>query len=641
MYLGIDAAGVDRNRQQNVNEPAGLFFVACVFLLGFFVINLFVGALIHAFNENKSTFSGHFLMTESQANWTQSLLIVQNSQLLPFRTDPPTNPLRRLCYLVVGNGLDMSHPFEISISVLLILNTIVVCIQHHNQARVIGELEFYVGWFATAVFVLEAILKIIAWKMAQYFRSVWNIFDFSLAAISLATAVTVGYQEIANVFRILRLLRILRFIKRAPTLRAMFDTLRVSLPAAWNVALVMFVVFFIFAIVGIQLFGNVARTPRGFTDYANFSDFLTALVTLFRLSTGDMWELVMYGATIHPGNSDCVESNGNCGFTYAPLYFVLFMVIGGLILVNLFVAIVLENFNHSIGSDSDKKRLEIVSLWRASWSYFDRHNKGKIRAHYFLATVLCAPEPFGFGEVPGCMDEGKRRDMESKSQIDSASARLKKAAFLRMLGSRLDPDGMLVPFALRTKENIAQDVRLLQVFSLKRWLPFLRRFEMMRTPIYRVRGKWRVRYQDMINSVSRLLFKLNENVYNLDPPANAEGTSWNIYHWYAGRIILEWWRSYKKKRRLSRELFKEKNELKKDNPIYFHDLTAGLPNDLVRHQKPKGERNSLRGYHCRNLEQRVPRTEMSQQRHSDPIISRAQTQQQKRGAIFRGSNTPR
>eukprot|EP00466_Bigelowiella_natans_P020777 jgi/Bigna1/41275/e_gw1.51.112.1 len=258
MYRAIDAVGVDRNAQKNFNEWAGLFFILAVFVLGFFMINLLVGALIGAFNKHKKVLEdkGKFLMTEYQAILMQALHVIRHKKLLPFRAPAPSHRIRRFFFKLCGDGLDMTHPFEMCITIILLINMLTVCMQHHGQPSEFVDAEFYVGLIATGVFAFETVVKIIAWDI-WYFRSWWNVFDFILAlASSVSVFVSSGPTVVFNILRLFRLLRMFRFIKKFKKLQAMFETLSISALASFNVATVMFVVFFIFAIFGMQFFGK-------------------------------------------------------------------------------------------------------------------------------------------------------------------------------------------------------------------------------------------------------------------------------------------------------------------------------------------------------------------------------------------------
>jgi len=360
-----------------------------------------------------------------------------------------------------------------------------------------------------------------------------------------------------------------RFIKKFKKLQAMFETLSISALASFNVATVMFVVFFIFAIFGMQFFGKIMLMERGLEDHANFSDFPNAMLTLFRVSTGDMWELVMYGTMIHEGNSDCSMERGDCGTPWAAFYFIIFVLVGGLLLINLFVAIVLEKFAES-HLDETSQKIRTVDMWRSAWSYFDRTHSGKLPVRYFLAVILTAPQRFGFGET---LLSG-----ECCTDIFKSSRR-----------------------PIRSTEDVKRDVDAFDLFARRRLILFLKRCEMLRTRIIGKKGgPWYVHYTDMINSITKLVLCCAENVHPpTQPPPRAavsatgfcsmeeeespsssscssnEIIAWDVFKWMAAMIILRWWRRCRRRRKRKR-LMVEKNLEEKEKGVSDDcDNTAG------------------------------------------------------------------
>ena len=119
-----------------------------------------------------------------------------------------------------------------------------------------------------------------------------------------AFAVEVMFGQVAGVdftlLRVVRVVRIFRLVKVSRHLRAIFSTLLISLPSLGNVGALLFMVFFMYAVAGQQLFGGV--TDGEFvTEHANFRDFRHSILLLFRMSTGESWNGIMH---------DCVEASG-------------------------------------------------------------------------------------------------------------------------------------------------------------------------------------------------------------------------------------------------------------------------------------------------------------------------------------------
>jgi len=113
---------------------------------------------------------------------------------------------------------------------------------------------------------------------------------------------TSSKMPFVSILRILRVFKLLRLIPRADGLRTMFQTLAFSFPALFNVGGVLFLFFYIYAVIGVQLFGNVKR-GENLDRHANFETFGGALLTLFRMSTGESWNGIMHDALI---SKDCL-----------------------------------------------------------------------------------------------------------------------------------------------------------------------------------------------------------------------------------------------------------------------------------------------------------------------------------------------
>jgi len=173
------------------------------------------------------------------------------------------------------------------------------------------------------VFIIEAIIKITAAmpKPWEYFKSAWNVFDFSLIVVSLLPIAS----EFALLGRVLRLLRVIRLINALPELRLIVETLLRSIPSMLHITLLMSILFFVYAVLGFHLFHE--------HDPTHWRNLAYSLLTLFRIVTLEDWTDVMYKAMeLSPA--------------YA-LYFVSFVVVGTFVVVNLFIAVVINNLDEA------------------------------------------------------------------------------------------------------------------------------------------------------------------------------------------------------------------------------------------------------------------------------------------------------
>ena len=189
--------------------------------------------------------------------------------------------------------------------------------------------ERYGAWFKAAnqlflgIFVVEAIVKLIAqWpRPHRYFKDGWNVFDFAIIVVSLLPST----GELATLARLARLLRVLRLVSALPELRLIVTTLVRSIPSMFNVVCLMSVIFYIYAVAGYHLFHDV--------DPTHWRTLGIAALTLFRVVTLEDWTDVMYAAMAH--------------HWWAWAYFVSFVVVGTFVVINLFIAVVLNNLDEA------------------------------------------------------------------------------------------------------------------------------------------------------------------------------------------------------------------------------------------------------------------------------------------------------
>ena len=218
-----------------------------------------------------------------------------------------------------------SQFFSIGIIVVILFTALLIALESFPQ--IMNEtlqarfdfLHDVILW----IFITEAIIKLIAaWPRPQdYFKSSWNVFDFSLVVLSLLPF----SGEFAMIGRLLRLFRVLRLIAALPELRLIVETLLRSIPSMLNVIILMSIIFFIYGVAGYHLFHE--------HDPTHWRDLSYAILTLFRIVTLEDWTDVMYTAMeLSP---------------YYGLFFVSFVVFGTFIVINLFMAVVINNLDQA------------------------------------------------------------------------------------------------------------------------------------------------------------------------------------------------------------------------------------------------------------------------------------------------------
>lgn len=216
------------------------------------------------------------------------------------------------------------------------------------------------NYFFTAVFIVEAIMKICALGPIIYLKDKWNQLDVFIVILSivgivleeLETKIIPINPTIIRVMRVLRIARVLKLLKMAKGIRALLDTVMQALPQVGNLGLLFFLLFFIFAALGVELFGRLECSDhfpcQGLGEHAHFANFGMAFLTLFRVATGDNWNGIMKD-TLRDECDDLPDCIKNCCVNHliAPIFFVIFVLMAQFVLVNVVVAVLMKHLEES------------------------------------------------------------------------------------------------------------------------------------------------------------------------------------------------------------------------------------------------------------------------------------------------------
>ncbi len=185
------------------------------------------------------------------------------------------------------------------------------------------------------IFVAEIALKIAAHGRRPwgYFQDGWNVFDFLIVAVCCLPTET----QFAAVFRLARGLRLLRLVTAVPRLQLLVGALLKSLGAMGYVTVLLALVFYIYGVAGVHLFGNV--------DPKHFGSLSAALLSLFRLVTLDNW-------------TDLFLAAAAGSRVAAVLYFVSFIMLGTMIMLNLFIGIIMNSMAEMHTEIEERDRLK-------------------------------------------------------------------------------------------------------------------------------------------------------------------------------------------------------------------------------------------------------------------------------------------
>uniref|UniRef100_A0A1I8GYA6 Sodium channel protein n=1 Tax=Macrostomum lignano TaxID=282301 RepID=A0A1I8GYA6_9PLAT len=305
----------------------------------------------------------------------------------------------------------VSNRFELTIVVLIFLNMMAMMVEHYRQEPAVTQCLEVVNIAFTTVFTMEAVIKIVGLRW-HYFRQAWNVFDFVIVVLSIVGAVLSDIMNsvfvtptLLRVVRIFRIGRVLRLIKAAKGIRKLLFALVISLPALVNIGALLLLVVFIYAIIGMIFFGNVVHTGA-LNDLVNFETFGRSMVLLFRLTTSAGWNDILYSLMVQP--PDCNSThvirngvarptlNGNCSFPeMAVIFMASFVFVTRLIVINLYIAIILENFNQAHEQEEVGITDDDFDMFYMVWERYDPHASQYIKYEQLSEFVDELDEPLG------------------------------------------------------------------------------------------------------------------------------------------------------------------------------------------------------------------------------------------------------
>ncbi|KAF7259787.1 hypothetical protein EG68_03429 [Paragonimus skrjabini miyazakii] len=334
LSTSIDSNAEDHGPITNYRPVVAVFYITYIIVIPFFMINIFIGFVIVTFQREGES---EYKNCELDKNQRKCIEYALKSR--PRRRYIPKGHLQYKIWSVV-----VSKKFEIFIFICIFINTVALTLKYDGQKKELGKILDSFNYFFTAVFTVEFILRLSA---------------FSFRALPY-------------------------------------------------VALLIAMIFFIYAVIGMQLFGqiSIAEDPLNQTELPplhrnnNFQNFFHALLVLFRCSTGESWQDIMMACVSgQPCATDSDEKVPNsCGSKLAYIYFISFYAISAFLVINLFVAVIMDNFDY-LTRDWSILGPHHLDEFVTKWADYDPEAKGRVR-HLDVVTMLgkISP-PLGFGSM--------------------------------------------------------------------------------------------------------------------------------------------------------------------------------------------------------------------------------------------------
>ncbi|KAM9549008.1 sodium channel protein type 1 subunit alpha isoform 5-T5 [Guaruba guarouba] len=379
MYAAIDSRDVLEQPKYEDNLYMYLYFVIFIIFGSFFTLNLFIGVIIDNFNQQKKKFGGQdIFMTEEQKKYYNAMKKLGSKK--------PQKPIPRPGNKFQGMVFDFvtQQVFDISIMILICLNMVTMMVETDDQSKEMENILYWINLVFIVLFTGECVLKLISLRH-YYFTIGWNIFDFVVVILSIVgmflAEMIEKYFVSPTLFRVIRLARIgriLRLIKGAKGIRTLLFALMMSLPALFNIGLLLFLVMFIYAIFGMSNFAYVKR-EAGIDDMFNFETFGNSMICLFQITTSAGWDGLL-APILNSGEPDCDPNKahpgssvkGDCGNPSVGIFFfVSYIIISFLVVVNMYIAVILENFGVATEESAEPLSEDDFEMFYEVWEKFD------------------------------------------------------------------------------------------------------------------------------------------------------------------------------------------------------------------------------------------------------------------------------
>uniref|UniRef100_A0A672UKG1 Voltage-dependent P/Q-type calcium channel subunit alpha-1A n=1 Tax=Strigops habroptila TaxID=2489341 RepID=A0A672UKG1_STRHB len=393
----VDATYENQGPSPGYRMEMSIFYVVYFVVFPFFFVNIFVALIIITFQEQ-----GDKMMEEYSLEKNERACIDFAISAKPLTRHMPQNRQSfqyRMWQFVV------SPPFEYTIMAMIALNTIVLMMKFYDASDAYENVLKMFNNVFTSLFSLECLLKIMAFGVLNYFRDAWNIFDFVTV---LGSITDILVTEFGNNFinlsflRLFRAARLIKLLRQGYTIRILLWTFVQSFKALPYVCLLIAMLFFIYAIIGMQVFGNIGIEEEddesAITQHNNFRTFFQALMLLFRSATGEAWHEIMLSCL---SGKPCDHNSGirehECGNEFAYFYFVSFIFLCSFLMLNLFVAVIMDNFEY-LTRDSSILGPHHLDEYVRVWAEYDPAAWGRLTFMDMYEMLRHMSPPLGLGK---------------------------------------------------------------------------------------------------------------------------------------------------------------------------------------------------------------------------------------------------
>ncbi|KAK3265695.1 Caveolin-2, variant 3 [Cymbomonas tetramitiformis] len=445
MYQSVDIGSreigngsLDADYTRNVtiqqdHEPLdALFYICFIIVFSFFLLDLYAGAVYSYYVKVKLEDEGNSILTNAQRQWQETNAILINTvKSMPKPTGKEAKGFRKISRWFIQSWI-----FHVVCLLNVLMSFFLVLVQQADQAESTTKITLRMTWGILCISLFEYTVKLHFNGLSVFLKDKWNRFDLCvyLVAVFMSVMRLVPGQPVPTYIGLftMRMMRfghlvsnvesvkptndhalkvqiyLKRYLHGISRVNIVFETFISLLYTLVDLALIMFVFYFIFGVIGMNLFGHLPLDGDEYNRNANFRDIYISIMTLFRVSTGEDWQAIFTDLVWFGCHEETrIEHPEDCPKVVTFFYFMVFYMIMVIMVTSLLVAVIIDIFTEVMEREYNSLGMSHIIGFMNEWNErcrFDAADESFLYVSDLKDLLANLPQPLGVRTVTGSMD---------------------------------------------------------------------------------------------------------------------------------------------------------------------------------------------------------------------------------------------
>ncbi|ORX82612.1 hypothetical protein BCR32DRAFT_267543 [Anaeromyces robustus] len=371
MYYFMGYGSDNEIRQPGINKWVSVYYILSIIVGSWIFLAVVTGIAYDSIKRNSDILKGINNLNSNQKKIHEYVSLLITSK--PYKRMPS---IKNAFHKKIRNFFESPY-YDRTILFIIALNIFVLLLNHDDQSKFEDYLQLISEYGFLFIYVVEVILLFYAYGFKFFFSDNWRNLCLVIVVLSVLNVVVSSDLIKSNIFVSIRLIRMFRLIKFARSIQAIAQVVSTKYRQLLNIFFLMVIIMIAYAFIGCYYFGDINYENTDILNsHLNFSTFFKSLLSVFIFTTGENWPIAMadcVGRTIR----FCVEGSENCGNLLSPFYFISLQIIINWILLNSFIAIIVDSFVMMLQEHDEIARMELVKQrFTDAWNKYDKDRKG-------------------------------------------------------------------------------------------------------------------------------------------------------------------------------------------------------------------------------------------------------------------------